>query len=80
MHNNNRLKNKTSYFQTKASKKPYKNTANYQNSIQQNRIDPKVFSVYKILDEHPSLTPPIVYELYVEDTYVEDGYIEKIPQ
>lgn len=69
-----RLKNKVSNFQSKSSKRPYENTANYENSMKTNRIDPRVFSVYKILES--SRIPDIDYVIYVQDDYVQSGYIE----
>lgn len=70
---NDRLKNKASNFQSKSSKRPYENTANYENSMKTNRIDPRVFSVYKILES--ARAPDIDYVIYVQDGYVEDNYI-----
>lgn len=68
-----RLKNKISNFQTKKSKRPFENTATYQNSMKQNRIDPRVFSVYKILDGPQGFSSDLI--LYVEEGYVDSNYI-----
>lgn len=75
MYKKDRLKDKISNFQTKASKRPFENTANYQNSMRQNRLDPRVFSVYKILED-PKLNPLAFDEIiYVDFDYVDDNYI-----
>jgi len=68
-----RLKNKISNFQTKESKRPFENTATYQNSMKQNRLDPRVFSVYKILEGPQGSASD--YIIYVDIGYVEDSYI-----
>jgi hypothetical protein len=70
---NDRLKSKLSNFQPKSLKRPYENTANYQNSMKQNRIDPRVFSVYKILEPSQGISSDLI--LYVESGYVDNGYI-----
>lgn len=75
MQSNDKLKNKISNFQTKASKRPFENTANYQNSMKQNRLDPRIFSVYKILED-PKLNGYTVDEIiYVDFDYMDDNYI-----
>jgi len=75
MQSNDKLKNKISNFQTKASKRPFENTANYQNSMKQNRLDPRIFSVYKIVED-PKLNFFTFDEMiYVDFDYVDDNYI-----
>lgn len=70
---NNRLKDRYSNFQPKSLKRPYENTANYQNSMKQNRLDPRIFSVYKILDGPQGISSDRI--IYVEDGYFIDGYM-----
>lgn len=74
MQSNDRLKNRVSNFQTKASKRPFENTANYQNSMKQNRMDPRTFSVYKILEDPRGIVDD--FTRYVDIDYVEDYYIQ----
>ena len=71
-----RLNSKVSNFQTKASKRPYENTANYQNSMKQNRLDPRIFSVYKILEDPRGIVDDSTR--YVDIDYVEDYYIQVV--
>ena len=71
---NDPLAKKNSYYQSKRSKKPYDNNDNYQNSIKPNRLDPRTFSIYKLLDAPKVLN--IDYITYVQDEYVDEGYIE----
>lgn len=70
------LKYRVSNFQPLRNKRPFENTNNYQNHMQQNRMDPRLFSVYKIVEEPKGPAPAPIF--YVEDTYVESGYIEVI--
>ena len=67
------LKYKVSSFQPLKSKRPFENTDSYENRMRQNRLDPRIFSVYKIADEPKK---PNNFILYVDDGYVDDGYIE----
>lgn len=78
MQSNDRLKNKISNFQSKASKRPFENTANYQNSMKTNRLDPRTFSVYKILEDPRNLGFGSDYTRYVDFDYVEDYYIQVV--
>lgn len=73
---NDRLKNKVSNFQSKSSKRPFENTANYQNSMKPNRLDPRTFSVYKILEVRKGFSSD--YTRYVDYDYVEDYYIQVV--
>jgi hypothetical protein len=73
VYKDNKLKNKVSNFQTKVSKRPFESTANYENSMRPNRMDPRIFSVYKILDPLRGYTIDEIF--YVDDGYVEDDYI-----
>jgi len=41
--------------------------------MKQNRIDPRVFSVYKILEPYQGISSDLI--LYVESGYVDNGYI-----
>lgn len=70
---NDRLKNKLSNFQPKSLKRPYENASTYQNSMKQNRIDPRVFSVYKILDGPQGSASDLI--LYVDSEYVDNNYM-----
>jgi hypothetical protein len=70
---NDKLGSKLSNFQPKRSKLPYENTANYQNSMKQNRMNPKMFSIYKILDGPKGSASD--YIAYVDGGYVESGYV-----
>lgn len=71
---NDPLAKKTSYYESKRSKKPYDNNDNYQTSMRQNRLDPRTFTTYKFLDAPKGLN--IDYVTYVEDGYVDEFYIE----
>lgn len=73
----NLLKYRISNFQPLRNKRPYENTDNYQNNMRPNRIDPRVLSVYKIVEEPkgPAQYPDIIY---VQNGYVEVGYIQVI--
>lgn len=73
---NDKLNIKVSNFQTKASKRPFENTANYQNSMKQNRLDPRIFSVYKILEYPRGIVDDSTR--YVDIDYVEDYYIQVV--
>jgi hypothetical protein len=68
------LINRESYFEPTKNKRPYENTDTYENRMRPNRIDPRVFSVYKILEDPKEPIFPRV--LYVDDDYVDFGYIE----
>jgi hypothetical protein len=67
---NDKLLSKSSKFRPKSLSRPYENTANYQNSMKQNRIDPRVFSVYKILESPQGSASD--YIIYVDAGYVDD--------
>jgi len=73
---NDKLKNKASNFQPKSTKNPYENTGTYQNSLRTNRIDPRIFSIYKIADEPKGSASD--YAIYVDNNYVQEDYIEII--
>ena len=77
MEKDNTLKNKVSNFQTKVSKRPFESTANYQNFMRPNRMDPRIFSVYKILDPQYSL--PIILTTYVDSNYWDNYYTGEQP-
>ncbi len=82
MEKDNTLKNKVSNFQTKVSKRLFESTANYQNSMRPNRMDPRIFSVYKILDPRFTLQNnnlPIIVTTYVESNYWDNYYTEEQP-
>lgn len=66
------LINKSTKFKSKSLNRPYENSATYENSMRPNRIDPKIFSIYKILEEPKGSASD--YVIYVEAGYV-DGYI-----
>lgn len=73
---NDKLKNKTSNFQPNSIKSPFENNGTYQNSLRKNRIDPKIFSIYKIADEPKGSASD--YAIYVDNYYVQEDYIEII--
>lgn len=77
MDKDNTLKNKVSNFQTKVSKRPFESTANYQNSMRPNRMDPRIFSVYKILD--PRFSVPTILTTYVDSNYWDNYYTGEQP-
>ena len=74
MQNKDRLLNKSSNFKSKSLSKPYENTATYENSMRPNRMDTKIFSAYKLLEEPKGIASD--YIGYVDGGYVSNGYVK----
>jgi hypothetical protein len=72
--NKDRLLNKSSRFRSNLLDRPYENSATYENSMRPNRIDTKIFSVYKLLEEPKGIASD--YTGYVDGGYVANGYVK----